>query len=102
MTDEKWAKAIIMHLTGRPDDPAPMLLNMIKEIRGNKSMSLSRPIADLPDDDTPVLARTADGSVMVWQARLLQSVPKKPSGPVLPNHLSFPAVEWMPVSDIPW
>lgn len=36
MTDEDWAKAIIIHLTGRPEDPTPMLLKMIADIRGKK------------------------------------------------------------------
>lgn len=33
MTDEDWARAIVMHLTGRPEDPTPMLLKMIADIR---------------------------------------------------------------------
>jgi len=37
MTDEQWAKAIIIHLTGQPDDPTPMLMKMIADMRGDKS-----------------------------------------------------------------
>jgi hypothetical protein len=33
MSDEDWAKAIIIHLTGRADDPTPMLLKMVRDIR---------------------------------------------------------------------
>jgi len=33
MIDEEWAKAIVMHLTGRPDEPTPMLLKMVADIR---------------------------------------------------------------------
>ena len=33
MTDMQWAQAIIMHLTGKPDDPTPVLLQMIADIR---------------------------------------------------------------------
>lgn len=29
MSDDEWAKAIIIHLTGRPHDPTSMLLQMI-------------------------------------------------------------------------
>lgn len=36
MTDEDWAKAIIMHLTGCPGDPTPMLLKMIADMRNGK------------------------------------------------------------------
>jgi hypothetical protein len=39
MTDEQWAKAIIIHLTGRPDDPTPMLLKMIADIRRDHPLS---------------------------------------------------------------
>lgn len=35
MTDDQWAKAIIMHLTGQPEDPSPMLLKMIASIRSD-------------------------------------------------------------------
>lgn len=35
MTDDDWAKAIIIHLTGRPDDPTSMLLKMINDIRSD-------------------------------------------------------------------
>lgn len=33
MTDEEWTKAIILHLTGKPDEPSPMLVKMIADIR---------------------------------------------------------------------
>ena len=39
-----------------------------------------------------VLARTADGRVMQWRASMLARNLKGPT----PNHLSFPAIEWMP------
>jgi len=44
MTDVEWAKAIIMHLTGQPEDPTPMLLKMIADIReeGHRKNAESR------------------------------------------------------------
>lgn len=33
MEDDAWAKAIIIHLTGKPQDPSSMLLKMINDIR---------------------------------------------------------------------
>lgn len=35
-SNEDWAKGIIIHLTGKPDDPTPMLLDMIQQIRDGK------------------------------------------------------------------
>lgn len=34
-SDDEWAKCIIIHLTGRPDNPTPMLLKMIADIRAD-------------------------------------------------------------------
>ena len=34
LTTEEMAQAIIMHLTGRPDDPTPLLLKMLNDFRG--------------------------------------------------------------------
>ena len=31
--DLAWARAIVIHMTGVPDDPSPMLLRMIADIR---------------------------------------------------------------------
>lgn len=36
LSDDEWAKAIIIHLTGRPEDPTPMLLKMVADIRDGK------------------------------------------------------------------
>lgn len=33
MTNEEWAKAIIIHLTGKPEEPTPMLLKMVSDVR---------------------------------------------------------------------
>jgi hypothetical protein len=33
MEDDAWAKAIIIHLTGKPQDPTSMLLKIINDIR---------------------------------------------------------------------
>ena len=35
-SNDEWAKCIIIHLTGKPDDPTPMLLQMIQDIRDGK------------------------------------------------------------------
>lgn len=43
MTDLQWARAIIIHLTGRPDDPTPMLLRMVADIRGRDAVSFPAP-----------------------------------------------------------
>lgn len=50
MSDDEWAKAIIIHLTGRPHDPTPVLLQMIASIRGEGY--LAGPPAD-PTKETP-------------------------------------------------
>ena len=51
MTNEEWAKCIIIHLTGRPEDPTPMLLKMIADIR-----------VEVCDDIDPTKERiTSDG-----------------------------------------
>lgn len=46
MSDGEWAKAIIIHLTGRPLEPTPMLLNMIASIRGEGYLAASHVGAD--------------------------------------------------------
>lgn len=46
MSDEDWAKAIAMHMTGRPNEPTPMLLNMIATIRGEGYLAASQVGAD--------------------------------------------------------
>lgn len=33
ITDKQWARTIIMHLTGRPDEATPVLIAMIRDIR---------------------------------------------------------------------
>jgi hypothetical protein len=35
VTDLEGAKAIIIHLTGQPEDPTPMLLKMVADIRSD-------------------------------------------------------------------
>lgn len=39
MTDLQWGRAIIIHLTGRVEDPTPMLLKMIADIRVSKPLT---------------------------------------------------------------
>ena len=56
MTDDLWAKAIIMHLTGTADDPTPMLLVMIAEIR-NRPRPLT-PITNTPPSPNTTSARS--------------------------------------------
>lgn len=46
MSDEDWAKSIIIHLTGRAIDPTPMLLQMIASIRGEGYLDALQPRAD--------------------------------------------------------
>lgn len=48
MSDEDWAKAIIIHLTGRADDPTPMLLKMICDIREEGSACAFHIREDVP------------------------------------------------------
>lgn len=60
--------------------------------------SLARPISELPADETLALARTADGRTMVWRGSLLHSALR----PSTPNHLQFPATQWIALTDIPW
>jgi len=97
MTDEHWAKAIIIEVTGQASTPSSMLKSMIADIR---DMPRGRPIADLPDDNTSVLARTEDGRVMIWRASILHNTLRNRDK--LPNNLQFPATQWMPISDIVW
>ena len=33
MEDHEWAKAIVIHLTGRPEEPTSVLLKIINDIR---------------------------------------------------------------------
>jgi hypothetical protein len=51
-------------------------------------------ISSLPDDDTVVVARTADDRVMVWRAPILRAG----MDPRTPEHLKFPAVLWRPAT----
>lgn len=51
MSDEDWAKAIAMHMTGRPNEPTPMLLNMIATIRGEGYLTGKAGIVPRPPDD---------------------------------------------------
>lgn len=39
MADDEWAKAIIIHLTGKPIAPTSMLLKMINDIRSEGYVS---------------------------------------------------------------
>lgn len=65
---------------------------------GSRKLSLGRPIEQLPDDETQVLARTDDGRAMVWRANNL----KIALGPRTPRHLQFPATRFIPLTEIPW
>ena len=56
MTDEQWAKAIIIHLTGQPEEPTPMLLRMIADIR-NSPKQLT-PIPNSPPSPNTTSARS--------------------------------------------
>ena len=56
MTDEQWAKAIIIHLTGQPEEPTPMLLRMIADIR-NSPKQLA-PITNTPPLPNTTSARS--------------------------------------------
>lgn len=52
-----------------------------------------QPIETMPTGELDfILARTPDGRVMQWRASMLARNLKGPT----PNHLSFPATEWMP------
>lgn len=46
MSDEDWAKSIIIHLTGRAIDPTPILLQMIASIRGEGYLDALQPRAN--------------------------------------------------------
>ena len=66
--------------------------NIMRIIR-HVHAAMWQPIETLKGGDTDfVLARTADGRVMQWRASLLARNLKGPT----PEHLSFPATEWMP------
>lgn len=66
--------------------------NIMRIIR-HVHAAMWRPIETLEGGEMDfVLARTADGRVMQWRASLLARNLKGPT----PNHLIFPAIEWMP------
>lgn len=66
--------------------------NIMRIIR-HVHAAMWRPIETLEGGENDfVLARTADGRVMQWRASLLARNLKGPT----PDHLRFPAVEWMP------
>lgn len=50
-----------------------------------------RPMSEMPDDDTLVLAGCPDGRIMIWQSSILARNLRGPT----PNHLQFPATGWM-------
>lgn len=66
--------------------------NIMRIIR-HVHAAMWRPIETLEGGENDfVLARTADGRVMQWRASLLARNLKGPT----PDHLGFPAIEWMP------
>lgn len=66
--------------------------NIMRIIR-HVHAAMWRPIETLEGGENDfVLARTVDGRVMQWRASLLARNLKGPT----PDHLSFPAIEWMP------
>ena len=70
-----------------------MSIHNIRTIIGHVQAAMWRPIETLEGGETDfVIARTADGRVMQWRVSLLARNLKGPT----PNHLSFPAIEWMP------
>lgn len=52
-----------------------------------------QPLAEMPDDDTMVLAGCPDGRIMVWRSSILARNLRGPT----PHHLQFPAAGWMPL-----
>lgn len=68
-------------------------LHEIRLIMNHAVAALWQPIDTMPTGELDfILARTADGRVMQWRASLLARNLKGPT----PEHLSFPAIEWMP------
>lgn len=75
--------------TARRHLSADNIVTIIKHVQN----AMWRPIETLQGGELDfVLARTADGRVMQWRASMLARNLKGPT----PDHLSFPAIEWMP------
>jgi len=68
---------------------ADNIMRLIRHVHA----AMWRPIETLEGGEMDfVLARTTDGRVMQWRVSLLARNLKGPT----PNHLIFPAIEWMP------
>jgi hypothetical protein len=65
--------------------------------RSPRQICYWRTIRSAPKDDTLFLAATRDGRIMIYRGDILATAMKETT----PEHLSFPAVAWMPLPERP-